>query len=1339
MARPKTPHGGGHTTSGSGGPNTGGHGGDGTSSKAHNSGDADSDGSSSRPRFHGSGEVPKNMTRAQAQTAELAQRGRPGANRQQNTDSSQQGHTDDGATTEQDPRQHPNDHDTPAQDRACTGDPVDVVSGDVFMTQTDVALPGVLPLILERTHVSSYRKGRAFGHSWASTLDMRLELDADGGAVLVTADGMLLVYPHTPAAGVAFPTTGPRLGLAPATGGGYTVTDTAAGTAWHFAGPQRSGATAVPGVRRLPLAAITHRCGDRIDLIPDHQGQTRQVVHSGGYRVLVDWDQDRVTRLSLHDPTIATPRTLVRFGYVTNGRLLGQVTNASGLPLRFEYDPAGRLARWVDRNQHWYAYAYDPQGRCVAATGSDGFLTTDLTYHPDQRTTTATDALGHTTTYVHGEHKKVIRETDPTGAVTLREWDTRGRLLAVTDPTGAVTRYTYDQHGNLIHIAGPDGTTATATYTSDQLPASVTGPDGARRSYTYDGRGNVLTATDPIGAVTTYAYDQTGHLASVTDPLGTTTTVVPDGAGLPVQTIDAAGATTAYTRDSAGRVIRVTDALGATTTLSYTPGGRLAARTGPDGSVESWEYDSAGHLAVHTSPVGATTRFEYTAFDQPTARTNPDGTRLEFAYDAQLRLTRVTNPQGLTWLYRYDPAGRLTAETDFNGRTLAYTYDLAGRLVAHTNGLGQTTHLVRDHSGNPIERHAAEGTTRFVYDPAGRLLRATSPIADLILAYDPAGRLTSETVDGRTITFAYDLAGRRTSRTTPTGAISTWAYEGPYGPTSLTTDGRTLTFTHDLVGNLIERHLETSTGWQALRQSYDQVGRLVTQTLQTSALASGQVPDPAPAGGEISSRVVAHRSYVYRADGFLTATTDLTGGLRTLDLDPVGRITAVTAANWAERYAYDTAGNLTAANWTTPPSPVGGDGIVAGSSVAESGIDAQGARIYAGTLIRSAGRYRFEHDPQGRVVLRQRAQHSGKPLTWRYAWDSDDRLIWVQTPAGICWSYRYDPLGRRLGKYRHAPDGSIAEQTDFTWDRTRLVEQAHHRHQASVGPEVTTWDYQPGSYSPIVQYERHWLATAPQPVIDQRFYTIVTDLTGTPTHLADANGQIVWETLQTVWGTETTVSRTGTICPIRLPGQYHDPETGHHYNNQRYYDPTTARYLSQDPLGLVPAPNPTAYVLNPTYEIDPVGLAPVVEPTPQQIHHAMQNVAGLTEVQARMIMTAAFSRGSSVVFGGSRVRGNYGVDSDVDVGFGGLTSSQAGKIIQKVNKIAAVDPTFLKMEETRIVPGNETPRIPKIISPEEFFDRSGVRVPEDKGGAPFAGSGSHTYSPNGSISSRCPK
>lgn len=1154
------------------------------------------------------------------------------------------------------------------------------------MAQTDVALPGVLPLVLERTYVSSYRMGRAFGRTWASTLDMRLEPE-ESGAILVLADGALLAYRDMPSETPVFPEAGPRLGMT-ATPDGYAVTSAAAGVTWHFSGDG------------LPLTALTHRCGDRIDLIRNARGRVIEVVHSGGYRVGVGWRDDRVDRLFLHGlQGVAIP--LVRFGYGDDGDLLAEVVNGSGLPLRFEYDGEDRLTQWLDRNGHWYTYAYDDRGRCVVSTGPERALATRLDYDERTRRTTVTDAMGHVTSYTYDARRHVVREVDPLGGVLLRDWDDHGHVVGLTDSTGA-TRHTFDEDGNLIRVTGPDGTVATASYSVHGLPETVTGPDGTQKSYTYDARGNLTSVTDAVGALTAYTYDRAGHLATVTDPLGATTVVESDGVGLPVRVTDAAGGSTSYQRDEAGRVVSITDALGARTRLHYSLDGLPIAHTGPDGEVESWEYDPQGNLIAHTTATGAVTRYEYGPFNVLTARTDPDGTRLTFTYDSQLRLTALTNPQGLTWSYSYDAAGRLAAETDFDGRTLTYATDAAGRLIARTNGTGHTTRYVRDVAGRVTERHSVEGITSFTYDAAGRLVRATSPQSEVTTTYDPAGRVLSETVDGRIITFSYDVAGRRVGRTTPAGVTSTWSHGLPGTPTALSLGDHAIELVHDAVGNLLERSIRTASSGHALRQEHDPRGRLVAQTLA------------GPAGTTV------RRGYAYRSDGFLAAVSDL-AGTRTVALDVVGRITAVTATGWQEQYAYDAAGNLTSATWT-------GDGD-----------EAQGPREYDGTRIRSAGHFRYEHDAQGRIVLRQRARHSAKPLTWHYTWDSENRLVAVRTPDGTRWSYRYDPLGRRISKHRHTGDGGVAEQIDFTWDGTRLVEQTHHWFGSGAGPEVTTWDYAPGSYTPMAQRERRWTAATPQAAIDERFYGIIADLVGTPTHLTDPDGRVVWESRPTIWGTPTTVTGDDVDCPLRFPGHYYDAETGHHYNNQRYYDPATARYLSQDPLGLQPAPNPAAYVPNPTFEVDPLGLnGTPVGPTPEQIQHATQNVGGLAETQAQRIMEMAFRNGSSVVFGGSRVRGDYTAGSDLDVGFGSLTNNQANKLIKRVNGVADQDPTWIRMEETKIIPGNETPNIPRIESPEEFFARSGNRQPDDKGGAPYGPSGSHTYSPDGSISSRCP-
>lgn len=96
-----------------------------------------------------------------------------------------------------------------------------------FGPQTDLVLPGSLPLVFGRTFESSYRSGRWFGPTWASTVDQRLEIDAEG-VILVQPDGSLLEYPHPEPAGTpALPTLSRRLPMTRDADGWYTVTDRA--------------------------------------------------------------------------------------------------------------------------------------------------------------------------------------------------------------------------------------------------------------------------------------------------------------------------------------------------------------------------------------------------------------------------------------------------------------------------------------------------------------------------------------------------------------------------------------------------------------------------------------------------------------------------------------------------------------------------------------------------------------------------------------------------------------------------------------------------------------------------------------------------------------------------------------------------------------------------------------------------------------------------------------------------------------------------------------------------------------------------------------------------------
>ncbi|MEZ8188294.1 RHS repeat-associated core domain-containing protein, partial [Shewanella sp. 5S214] len=62
------------------------------------------------------------------------------------------------------------------------------------------------------------------------------------------------------------------------------------------------------------------------------------------------------------------------------------------------------------------------------------------------------------------------------------------------------------------------------------------------------------------------------------------------------------------------------------------------------------------------------------------------------------------------------------------------------------------------------------------------------------------------------------------------------------------------------------------------------------------------------------------------------------------------------------------------------------------------------------------------------------------------------------------------------------------------------------------------------------------------------------------------------------------------VNPIRFQGQYFDDESGLHYNRFRYYSPGQARFIHQDPIGLVVGINHYQYAPNPVNWVDPFGL-----------------------------------------------------------------------------------------------------------------------------------------------------
>ncbi|MCA2214464.1 DUF6531 domain-containing protein [Jidongwangia harbinensis] len=403
--------------------------------------------------------------------------------------------------------------------------PVTPDAGAVRYAETDLDLPGALPLTLTRTHRSDARPGRFFGTHWTSTLDQRIRL-RDGGVELLTEDGVLLDYPEPDGTEPVHPRHGTGPPLRRTGDGGFVVSDRPVGRRRWFAAPDRTGVAL--------LSAVTSGA-DRIDIARDPHGVPTALTGPGGTRVTVGAVDGLITALQVTGDD-GRPVPVREFDYDDGQRLVG-VANGSGLATAYGYDPAGRLVRWADRVGTWYAYRYDAAGRCVRATGPDGYLNHRYEYRP--RRIRCTDSLGHRSTVCLDDLGQVVAVVDPLGRTTpghrppvpnqppvgagppVRHagyrYETDGRLLARTGPDARGERRAYDAEGNLVEIVDRHGDRTALEYGPFRRLRTRTGPAGAQTRFTWDTELRLTSVTDEHGRCRTYEYDAVGRLVRERD------------------------------------------------------------------------------------------------------------------------------------------------------------------------------------------------------------------------------------------------------------------------------------------------------------------------------------------------------------------------------------------------------------------------------------------------------------------------------------------------------------------------------------------------------------------------------------------------------------------------------------------------------------------------------------------------------------------------------------------------------------------------------------------------------------------------------------------------------
>ena len=880
---------------------------------------------------------------------------------------------------------------------ACSGDPVDLLSGSFTWNYRDLALYGKDDLEFTRYYESVHAdENYGLGGGWTSNFSYALEFD--GRSVIAHLPRAVTLYFPIGFDG-SFDTCGDYSLVQ--TGSGYAMTDKA-GTIYRFDNSGR-------------ILSIVYLSGNTLSF--QYDGDKLQSVSNGAGSFTFSYSGDNIAAV-----TDSVGRS-IHLSY--DGGLLTEVENPDGDSLRYAYDGNGYLSSVQNlKGEIYVENEYDAQGRVVHQYAVN-FGTFDFTYDFDGRHNTCTGEDGYFHEIWFDEQGRITKSTDASGSQTVT-YNDLNQVTSRTDREGNRTSYAYDAAGNKTKITYADGTYERFEYDSNRMPTMIRDRNGNTSYYTYDHQGNMTSATDGRGMTRSYVYDADGNLTSAADALGAQTTYTYDAQGNCTSMTDPLGNVTAYIYDGQGRLITVTDAMGSVTSYEYTEAGKLVKVIGTDGSEQTYTVDGNGFNISESDRMGHVTTFTRDAQNNVTSITDPLGNVTRYTYDDSGNLTTATDANGAVTRYTYDADGRIVSMTDARGNTWRYAYDRNGQLVSTTDPVGGVSSTEYNSVGRAASVKDANGnTTQYTYDGVGNLTKITNALGkSTVSEYDANGNLTATTDrNGHTTRYAYDAENRLIRMVDAEGNTTSYTYDANGQMTKTTSAmGAETSSTYDALGRQISSAdaLGHVTGYE-----YDVLGRATKITYADGGFvaytydANGQV---LTATDELGGVI----SYAYDANGRLIEMTDAMGGKTAYAYDAVGNVTSVTdALGGSTTYRYDETENMT--------SVTDANGNTTGYT-----YDALGRAVAVTDA--NGGVTRAEYDHNGNIVKAVDAE--GNATT--YVYDALDRLASYTNAEGYTFSFQYDN------------EGNTVASTDGNGNTTRYTYDGLNRAVSSTNAEGNT-------------------------------------------------------------------------------------------------------------------------------------------------------------------------------------------------------------------------------------------------------------------------------------------
>ena len=831
-------------------------------------------------------------------------------------------------------------------------EPVDMATGAMIDSATDIHIDGILPMVVARNTDSGMDTSRIFGPGWNTTLDCRIEI-LPGQILMMTPDGALLEFPPAPMDGTEVGDAGRPWRLC-FVDGAYRVRNIQEGVTYVFgvAGSEAQGGmpcyrpegpvpdyTITGDTPRNYVYRLDEKTGELIrrertidddndvsysgDGGADSTGASASDVHNSAAPVSdtavsqnspdkdqADTDNPQSSAANPQDDSNTNadaggPGVWEASNSFVNMLSPGSVADTFGLGVEVQ------LSTVVHHSGAWIEYNYEQEtGHLVTMRRSDGTVL-ELKWH--NRISRLLSI------WVRNE------ETHP-GEEPFRlasyNYDGKGRLLKVINSAAGALRYYYDdQH----------------------RPTRWTDRNGHSYHYRFDDKGRVIaqvgsggmfpnvavwlkdTGDDaPEDGMVCVALECAGEFHGNPTEIGDTCIneyfdrldKLPLANLLREKGLVGAGLTgrgRAGTRDNEPWTIPDEllhdEFLGDIRPTVYrsTPTGDVWRIITPEGVVTDREFDEHHQIIRETSNTGVVTQIDRDEYGTITRIDYGDGTTETITPGAWGEPAQVTSRDGLTTEYEVDAAGMVTSITDPLGVVTRFEYDwratgIVPKATITPNGLTHTTEC--DNAGRPVAST----------DPAGRRSSVTRDVRGLVTeVIDPVGNVTTVEYspegwvtrvvnpDGSWRSGTYDGEGNLTQTVNETGAKTTTRYTvfDKVSDVTLPNGG----VTRYSYNTQMEPVAVTNADGHTWQLHYDLDGSIIKEidynglVTESHATPDGSRLDTTNGMGRVTT--------MFDPYGRMTETRDDQGNATTYQRDALGRIHQVTNQWCTTDYSYD--------------------------------------------------------------------------------------------------------------------------------------------------------------------------------------------------------------------------------------------------------------------------------------------------------------------------------------------------------------------------------------------------------------------------------------------------